>query len=125
MRAPQRSVSTLAPPPSSTAARPIGPRSRISRERSASPSSGTATCGSARLRVHLLRIESLDEMLGLLAQLDPEEPFPLDALRRSPSKSGRPQVAQLPHGYLAARDDDLPPPAVDDVAGWDAALSGG
>jgi len=81
--------------------------------------------GAARLRVHLLRIESLDEMLGLLAQLDPEEPFPLDALRRSPSKSGRTQVVQLPHGYLAARDDDLPPPAVDDVAGWDAALSGG
>ena len=81
--------------------------------------------GAARLRVHLLRIESLDEMLGLLAQLDPEEPFPLDALRRSPSKRGRTQVVQLPHGYLAARDDDLPPPAVDDVAGWDAALSGG
>jgi len=81
--------------------------------------------GAARLRAHLLRIESLDEMLGLLAQLDPEEPFPLDALRRSPSKSGRTQVVQLPHGYLAARDDDLPPPAVDDVAGWDAALSGG
>jgi len=81
--------------------------------------------GAAQLRPDLLRIESLDEMLGLLGRLDLEEPFPLDALRRSRAKDARRQEVRLPHGYLDARDDDSPPPPVDDLAGWDAALSGG
>ena len=81
--------------------------------------------GAAQLRPYLLRIESLDEMLGLLGRLDLEEPFPLDALRRSRAKDARRQEVRLPHGYLDARDDDSPPPPVDDLAGWDAALSGG
>ena len=46
-----------------------------------------------------------------------------DALRRSRSKDRRTQEVRLPHGYLAARDDDAPPAA--DVSDWDAALSGG
>jgi nifR3 family TIM-barrel protein len=66
--------------------------------------------GAAALRVDLLRIESLDEMLALLARLDPDEPFPLDALRRSRCKDARRQEVRLPHGYLAAREDDTPPP---------------
>ena len=81
--------------------------------------------GAAQLRTALLHIESVDEMLGLLARLDPEEPFPLDALRRSRSKDGHRQEVRLPDGYLAARDDDSPPPAVADPDGWEAALSGG
>jgi nifR3 family TIM-barrel protein len=81
--------------------------------------------GAAQLRADLLRIETLDAMLGLLGRLDPEEAFPLDALRRSRSKDGRRQDVRLPCGYLAARDDDSPPPPIEDVVGWDAALSGG
>jgi nifR3 family TIM-barrel protein len=78
--------------------------------------------GAAQLRADLLRIESLAAMLALLARLDPEEPFPPGALRRSRSKDARRQEVRLPHGYLAARDDD-DPPAVDPA--WDAALAGG
>jgi nifR3 family TIM-barrel protein len=78
--------------------------------------------GAGQLRAGLLRIDSLEEMLALLARLDPDEPFPLDALRRSRSKDARRQEVRLPHGYLAARGDDVPP-AVDPA--WDAALAGG
>jgi nifR3 family TIM-barrel protein len=81
--------------------------------------------GAARVRAHLPRIDSLDEMLALLSRLHPDEPFPLEALRRSACKDGRSQVVQLPAGYLAARDDDVPPPPLDDQAGWETALSGG
>jgi nifR3 family TIM-barrel protein len=81
--------------------------------------------GAAQLRGALHRIESLEAMVSLLARLDPEEPFPLDALRRSRCKDARTQEVRLPRDYLAARDDDSPPPPVEDLAGWDAALSGG
>jgi len=81
--------------------------------------------GAAQLRADLIRIESLEEMLGLLARLDRDEPFPPDALRRSRSKGSHTQEVRLPDGYLAARDDDSPPPPVEDAAGWDAALAGG
>jgi nifR3 family TIM-barrel protein len=80
--------------------------------------------GAGTLRTALFRIESLEEMMGLLARLDPAEPFPVDGLRRSRAKDGSTQQVRLPHGYLAARDDDRPPPPVD-LPGWDAALSGG
>src|SRR5437870_1618773 len=80
--------------------------------------------GAAQLRADLIRIESLEEMLGLLARLDPDEPFPPDALRQSRSKGSHTQEVRLPDGYLAARDDDSPP-VLEDVAGWDAALAGG
>src|SRR5436309_7760529 len=80
--------------------------------------------GAAQLRADLIRIESLDEMLRLLARLDPDEPFPPGALRQSRSKGAHTQEVRLPDGYLAARDDDSPPP-LEDVAGWDAALAGG
>jgi nifR3 family TIM-barrel protein len=78
--------------------------------------------GAAQLRAELLQIESLEAMLGLLARLDPDEPFPEGALRRSRSKDGRRQEqVRLPRGWLAARDDDAPAPATDDLA----ALAGG
>src|SRR5881409_3110312 len=65
--------------------------------------------GAAQLRADLIRIESLDAMLGLLARLDRDEPFPPDALRQSRSKGSHTQEVRLPDGYLAARDDDSPP----------------
>lgn len=81
--------------------------------------------GAGELRANLARVDSLDTMLALLGRLDPEEPFPLDALRQSRAKDARRQMVRLPRGYLDARDDDAPPPPVEDLAGWDAALSGG
>jgi nifR3 family TIM-barrel protein len=81
--------------------------------------------GAAELRANLARVDALDEMLALLGPLDPEEPFPLDALRRSRAEDARRQEVRLPHGYLDERAHDTPPPPVEDLPGWDAALSGG
>ena len=78
--------------------------------------------GAARLRAELARVETLADMLGLLARLDPDEPFPAGALRRSRAKDARPQDVRLPDGYLAARDDDTPPLLDGDA---DPALAGG
>ncbi len=81
--------------------------------------------GAGALRAELIRVETLAEMMALLARLDPDEPFPLDALRRSRAKDGSRQEVRLPHGYLATRDDDASPPPVEHLPGWDVALSGG
>ncbi|MCZ6597877.1 MAG: tRNA dihydrouridine synthase DusB [Planctomycetota bacterium] len=84
--------------------------------------------GSARIRAELVRLGSLDEMLLVLARLDPDEPFPASALRAHRSKGGRTQRVKLPAGYLEERDDDTPPrgphtPA--EIEAWEKALSGG
>jgi len=62
--------------------------------------------GAAAARADLMGIESLEAMLAVLARLDAAEPLPLAALRSSRAKDGRRQEVRLPHGYLAARDDD-------------------
>ena len=83
---------------------------------------------SAAARAALMRIGSLGEMDAILARLDPSEPFPLRTVRHNRVKDNRVQRVTLPHGYLAARDDDTPPPEPDDPAerrAWDAALDGG
>ena len=68
--------------------------------------------GAGVVRQTLLHIDSLAEMLAVLGRLDPTEPFPLDALRRSRAKDGRRQeLVRLPPGYLRRRDDDTPPPS--------------
>jgi nifR3 family TIM-barrel protein len=78
--------------------------------------------GAGAVRAALQRIESLGEMRALLARLDPDEAFPLSGLRASRARDGRRQEVRLPHGYLAARDDDTPPPP----SPWDeAAVAGG
>jgi nifR3 family TIM-barrel protein len=79
--------------------------------------------GAAALRGALLHVESVDEMLAVLARLDPDEPFPLALLRTSRAKGGHQQKVRLPAGYLEARDDDTPPPGLGEVD--EAALSGG
>jgi nifR3 family TIM-barrel protein len=79
--------------------------------------------GAAGLRPSLLRIDSLERMQSLLDRLDPAEPFPQNGLRASKAKDGRRQAVRLPHGYLAARDDDAPPAVPDDA--WETALDGG
>jgi hypothetical protein len=80
--------------------------------------------GAAAVRPSLLRIDSLARMRSLLERLDPDEPFPPGGLRTSKAKDGRRQEVRLPHGYLAARDDDTPP-AVPDGGAWESALDGG
>src|SRR5262249_41746453 len=52
--------------------------------------------GAARLRAGLSRVETLPDLLALLAELDPDEPFPLGALRRSRAKDARAQEVRLP-----------------------------
>jgi nifR3 family TIM-barrel protein len=78
--------------------------------------------GASALRADLLRVERLEQMEALVARLDPTEPFPAGGLRTSRAKDGRRQRVQLPHGYLATRDDDTPPP---DDSHLEAALDGG
>lgn len=80
--------------------------------------------GAATIRPALIRIESFEAMLELLARLDPTEPFPVTGLRHSRAKDGRRQEVRLPAGYLASRDDDGAV-AMPSGAGWDAALEGG
>src|SRR5205823_7322547 len=77
--------------------------------------------GAAQLRAGLSDVETLTDMLALLARLDPDEPFPPGALRRSRAKDARAQEVRLPDGYLATRDDDTAPR--DDHT--DPALAGG
>jgi nifR3 family TIM-barrel protein len=80
--------------------------------------------GAAGVRRGLLAVRSLEEMLALLAGLDPTEPYPLTMLRISRAKDARTQDVRLPAGYLDARDDDTPPACPDD-SGWERALDGG
>jgi nifR3 family TIM-barrel protein len=84
--------------------------------------------GAAAARPAFGRLESLADLEGVLRALDPREPFPPTGLRASRAKDGRRQVVRLPAGYLAARDDDAPPPVPASAAAraaLEAALSGG
>jgi nifR3 family TIM-barrel protein len=65
--------------------------------------------GSAALRASVGQLHTLADLDALLAGLDPEEPFPMSALRASRAKSSRTQRVALPEGYLDERDDDTPP----------------
>ena len=83
---------------------------------------------SAAARAAVMRVTTIAEMMAILARLDPSEPFPLHTVRHNRVKDNRTQRVTLPQGYLAARDDDTPPPEPDDPAerrAWDAALDGG
>ena len=80
--------------------------------------------GAAAVRGALPRLETLARLDAVLEHLDPDEPFPAAGLRTSRAKDGRRQEVRLPEGYLAARDDDRPPPEpVGDAL--EAALGGG
>jgi hypothetical protein len=75
-----------------------------------------------------MRVTTREEMREILARLDPDEPFPLHTVRHNRVKDNRRQRVSLPHGYLAARDDDTPPPEPVDPTerrAWEAALDGG
>ena len=84
--------------------------------------------GAAALRGSLQRVSTLAELEGLLATLDPDEPFPLAALRARRAKGGKTQRVRLPQGYLDDPDDDTPPRgphSLAEIEAWERALSGG
>jgi nifR3 family TIM-barrel protein len=83
---------------------------------------------SAAARADLMRITTVAEMMAIVVRLDPDEVFPLKTVRHNRVKDNRVQRVTLPHGFLAARDDDTPPEEPDDPAerrAWEAALDGG
>ncbi|MEE8582019.1 MAG: tRNA dihydrouridine synthase DusB [Myxococcota bacterium] len=65
--------------------------------------------GSARLRGKLIHIELLSDLEKVLAESDPEEAFPLAALRVPRGKRGGRQSVALPQGYLDDLEDARPP----------------
>ena len=65
--------------------------------------------GSAQLRTRLLRIESLDDLAAILADVNRDEPFPPSAMRVRRGKTSGRQKVSLPAGYLDDLDDDSPP----------------
>lgn len=66
--------------------------------------------GSAAVRAHLGDLHALADLERIVAGFDRSEPFPVAALRVSRAKGSRTQHVTLPEGWLAARDDDTPPP---------------
>ncbi len=77
--------------------------------------------GSAAVRAALGRIETLEDLEAVLRQGDPQEPFPVQAMRVSRGKrSGRLRRVVLPSGFLEERDSLAP---LDPAA--ECAVSGG
>ena len=65
--------------------------------------------GSAALRGRLIQIDTLRDLEKILAETDPNEPFPPLAMRVPRGKSGGRQKVALPEGYLDDLDDATPP----------------
>ena len=65
--------------------------------------------GSAALRQRLTAVGSREELARVLAEVDPDEPFPERALRVPRGKSGGRQRVALPEGYLDDPEDATPP----------------
>jgi nifR3 family TIM-barrel protein len=73
--------------------------------------------GSAALRQRLTAVHDRAELAAVLAEVDPEEPFPSRALRVPRGKSGGRQRVVLPEGYLDDPQDATPPvPEAEDPA---------
>ena len=84
--------------------------------------------GSAAVRAQLGRVTSLQSLTALMDELDPDEPFPIGALRANRAKGGRTQRVKLPEGFLDDREDDTPPRGPhtpEEIAEWERAHSGG
>ena len=64
--------------------------------------------GSA-LRRALASVSSLAELDGLLAELDPDEPFPVHTLGTPRGRTNSPGKVFLPEGWLESRDDETVP----------------
>jgi nifR3 family TIM-barrel protein len=61
------------------------------------------------LRRSLAMVSSLAELDGLLAGLDPAEPFPRESLGTPRGRINAPGKVSLPYGWLDSRDDDTVP----------------
>ncbi|GAA2578734.1 tRNA dihydrouridine synthase DusB [Dactylosporangium fulvum] len=61
------------------------------------------------LRRAMAMSSSLDELAGLLAQLDHAAPFPREILGQPRGRTGTPGRVVLPDGWLADRDSDMIP----------------
>jgi hypothetical protein len=72
------------------------------------------------MRNQFARVSTLDELRGLVAGIDPDQPFPAEVLRTPRSHTGGPRQVQLPERWLIDRDNDQPP-----GRGADAIVSGG
>ncbi|MPZ97242.1 MAG: tRNA dihydrouridine synthase DusB [Propionibacteriales bacterium] len=64
---------------------------------------GFATGGAARQSLGL--VSTLADLDGMLARLDPAEPFPVAALGAPRGRQGNPKAVALPEGWLDRRDD--------------------
>jgi nifR3 family TIM-barrel protein len=75
--------------------------------------------GSARQRERLMHVSALSDLAQVLAELDPEEPFPASCMRVPRGKTGGVQKVALPEGYLQQLDDATPPApeAEDSISG--------
>lgn len=71
---------------------------------------------STKLRGKLIHIDSLDELDEVMAEADPDIPFPVCAMRVPRGKSGGTQKVALPEGYLDDRWDATPPGAEAEAA---------
>jgi len=65
--------------------------------------------GSAAARQRFMTVASLSELEEVVRTLDPEEPFPVHAMRVPRGKSSGTQEVSLPEGYLENLEDATPP----------------
>jgi nifR3 family TIM-barrel protein len=65
--------------------------------------------GSAPLRERLMHVVALDELAGVLGEVDRSLPYPPEAMRVPRGKTSGTQKVALPDGYLDSLDDDTPP----------------
>ena len=66
---------------------------------------------SAPMRAKLIRVESLRELEKVLAEGDPNAPFPASVMRVPRGKTGGRRRVMLPEGYLDDLNDATPPGA--------------
>jgi nifR3 family TIM-barrel protein len=66
--------------------------------------------GGAALRRRLMVVATLSELAAILDDLDPNLPFPPEAMRVKRGKSGGTQRVVLPEGFWDDPDDATPPP---------------
>jgi len=64
---------------------------------------------SAKLRMDVMQVSSLDDLRAIVAALDPGQPFPPSAMRVPRGKSAGTQEVSLPSGYLDDLEDITPP----------------
>jgi nifR3 family TIM-barrel protein len=72
--------------------------------------------GGAALRERLMRVETVEALGAVLAEVDRAQPFPPEAMRVGRGKRGGRQKVALPEGFLDHLDDATPPGAEAETA---------